>query len=1059
MTPERWLQVKEIFHQAIQLEPPRRSSVLDRLCSSDASLRAEVEALLSCEMDSSFLESPPVIRNLVSEDISIAGDDGPLLLRGHTISHFRIAERLGGGGMGVVYKAEDTQLGRLVAIKFLQTDLAKDLNALERFRREARAASALSHPNICTIHEIGEAEGQPFIAMELLNGETLKHLVNSRPLDLDTILSLGIQIANALDAAHSKGILHRDIKPANMVVTELGQIKLLDFGLVKLLRSHPAMAESSVSSQLLTAGLVIGTVEYMSPEQVLGKELDTRSDLFSFGVVLYEMTCGKRPFEGESLAGIFDNILHQTPVAPSQLSPDRPVELDRIIARTLEKEPARRYQSAAALRDDLAALKQKLDGTKFPSITQIMRRPLAIGSMVVLSALVAVLGFFLYDHNRHVRWARDIALPQIAELVQRDMDVEALPIAEQALRYIPDDVTLKHLLSHGSRVINIDSVPTGADVYVRLYSDKNGKWDYVGRTPIEHKRLPRFAFFAWKVEKEGYEPAEEANIGISEETTVVYRGGNGSTLWFKLIPKADAPPGMVHVPGGKFSLRMPRFLGTPPVMLGDYWLDRHEVSNREYKKFVDAGGYSDPKYWKQRFAKDGSIITFAGVMRLLRDRTGRPGPATWEAGDYPEGQADYPVAGVSWYEAAAYAEFVGKSLPTIYHWNKAAGTKDTEYIAAASNFNGRGPAQIGQYASLGPFGTYDQAGNVKEWCWNATGTKRYILGGAWNEPEYMFGDADAQSPFARDANYGFRLAKYAPPAPNALADITPPYRDYSRERPVLDSIFRSYKSLYAYDQTPLNAKIESSYEHVDEAWRTEKVTFDAAYGKERVTVYLFLPKQVRPPWQTVLFFPGSNAIYERSSENLDWHWARLDFIIKSGRAVVYPVYKSTYERGDDLKSNIQEPTIFYREHVIDWVKDVSRTLDYIDTRNDLDSKRIAYFGLSWGATMGPIMAALNSRIKANVFLAGGLDFQKTLPECDPLNFAPHVTQPTLMINGRYDYYKPSETSQVPLFRQLGTPTNNKRHVIFEAGHVPPRNLMMTELLDWLDQYLGPVAKR
>jgi formylglycine-generating enzyme required for sulfatase activity/cephalosporin-C deacetylase-like acetyl esterase len=632
-----------------------------------------------------------------------------------------------------------------------------------------------------------------------------------------------------------------------------------------------------------------------------------------------------------------------------------------------------------------------------------------------------------------------------------------LPLAEQALRYIPDDPTLKQLLDTASRVVNINSDPPGTDVYQRLYSDKNAKWEFVGKTPISNWREARFTFYAWKVEKPGYQTVEAANVGISRETA--WRAAPGNDLRFKLIAAAEAPPGMVLVPGGEVSLAIPGFDALPAAKLSDYWIDKYEVTNRDYKKFVDAGGYKNAQYWKQPFLKDGHSLRFQDAVNLLRDKTGRPGPATWEAGDYPDGQADFPVTGVSWYEAAAYAEFAGKSLPTMYHWNKAAGTWAMHYIAPMSNFEGRGIAPAGKYLGIGPYGTYDMAGNAKEWCWNSAGPKRYLLGGAWNEPTYMFSDADAQSPFAREAGYGFRLAKYGSPAPAAASsNIEWPYRDYKKEKPVPDSVFQIYKGLYAYDRTPLNAKLEAVDDSA-EAWRKEKVTFDAAYGNERVIAYLFVPKKARPPIQTVVYFPGSNVIYERSSQNLDAHWSRLDFIIKSGRAVVYPVYKSTFERGDDLKSDYQQPTAFYRDHVIDWSKDLGRTLDYIQTRADLDHDGIAYFGLSWGGALGPVLTAVDNRIKVNIFLGAGFEFQKTMPECDALNFAPHVKQPTLMVNGRYDYFFPAETSQAFLFQSLGSPEKDKRSVVFEAGHVPPNDLVMKEILEWLDKYQGAVSER
>src|SRR5216684_439498 len=693
-----------------------------------------------------------------------------------------------------------------------------------------------------------------------------------------------------------------------------------------------------------------------------------------------------------------------------------------------------------------------------PQRTRSLQRP-ALGfgrartqllTVGVTGALVAALAVMLFlRREARVHAARQL-LPQIADLVERGRYADGFRLAEQAEQVIPEDPQLLKLWPELSREIRIETTPPGADVFIEEYNASDQNWRHLGRSPIQRIRLP-LAFFRFKLIKDGFAPVEAASSGLGK-FALAWSGApvriSSGTIHRVLDEASAIPAGMVRVQGGTIELELPGLEGTPPVELPDYFIDRTEVTNAQFKRFVEAGGYGKEEFWKEPFLEDRRAIPFREAMVRFRDRTGRSGPATWELGEYPEGQKEMPVTGVSWYEAAAFANFVGKSLPNVFQWSQAAGTWATSYISPASNFSGTALSRVGSFRGLGPYGTYDMAGNAKEWCWNATGNKRLILGGAFNEPTYMFNDPDAQSPFDRKPTHGFRLAQsiHQEQVPKAATDpLSERMRDFAREKPVSDEVFEAFRSLYRYDKASLDARVEA-VDDSSERWRKEKVSYAAAYGNERVSAYIFTPRRGAPPYQTLVIFPGSGGIDLRSSEVLP-SLRMVTFVVKSGRAVIYPVYKSTFERGDDLHSDIETPTAFYRDHVVQWSKDLGRTLDYLESRKDLDSQKVALYGLSWGAKLGPLLAAVETRIKVGILVGGGLPLQRALPEADPFNFASRARQPMLMVNGRYDYFFPFDSTQLPLFSLLGASAKDKRHVVFEAGHVPPNELFSKEILD------------
>jgi pimeloyl-ACP methyl ester carboxylesterase len=408
----------------------------------------------------------------------------------------------------------------------------------------------------------------------------------------------------------------------------------------------------------------------------------------------------------------------------------------------------------------------------------------------------------------------------------------------------------------------------------------------------------------------------------------------------------------------------------------------------------------------------------------------------------------------------------------VFHWRRAAlGCCTNGSLAAESNFSNEGPAPVGKYPGLSEYGARDMAGNVREWCLNEAAFRpgaRLVLGGGWDDPNYAFADVATQSPWDRSRTNGFRLVTYLGEGKN-LAAARGPFegpgssgRDYTREVPVGDAEFRIFQRLYDYDRRPLNATVAPGPSTPE--WIGETVQFDAAYGKERVLAHLLLPRNGKPPYQTIIFWPGLSVLPGPDApptSSSAYAGGVLQFYLgpvgRSGRAVMFPILRGIFERPSEMRNVNPTSSVAYRDATIQWVKDVRRSIDYLETRKDIDAQHIGYFGTSWGGMLGGLVPAVEPRLKVAVLHVAGLYFVRPLPEADPFNFLPRVRIPVLMLNGRYDDNFPYETSQIPMFRLLGTPPDQKQNRVYESGHLVPRSEMTREALAWYDRYLGPVS--
>jgi dienelactone hydrolase len=790
-------------------------------------------------------------------------------------------------------------------------------------------------------------------------------------------------------------------------------------------------------------GGIMRSIDFVYKETGVNRQLRSKDDdLIRYqGQILYRDQINKVAL---TIKEVVDSMIHfSTDVIKTEKSID-----------VIDKKREEDYKIKSEIYEDNKGIGSGTNQVKETQLIGKRRRisPFTINWVMVLLILVlfsfVLIIVFLINRQSKIKWAQEEALPQIEQLANSNKMDEAFKISQEAAKYLSKNRKFTELVSSFTNNISIITDPDGAEVLIRDFSDTTAQWKNLGRTPIGQLRVPKHSYYLMKIEKPGYERIE----GVMQTRI--------DTVFRKLFKPGDIPPGMMYVYGYQYELT-----GNYLKSKNGFFIDRFEVTNKEFKEFVDDGGYRKPEYWKYVFIKDGKKLSLDEALSEFKDKTGQSGPSTWIAWDYPDGYENYPVAGISWYEAAAYAEYAGKKLPTIHHWGSAAGFQFEAFgnyfysrLFPLSNFKGAGPLPVGTNHAITCFGTMDMAGNVREWCWNEGPDGRIVRGGGWDDVVYMYGNISQLPPFDRSPKNGFRCVKYINdekiPGSAFQPYVLSESRNYAIERPVSEATFRIFKSRFLYDNIQLDALIENRDSSFQD-WTLEKISFNAAYNNERMIAYLFLPKNSTPPYQTLIFFPGSNALDTRDFNKNYWANWFTDFILKSGRAVLYPVYDGTFERIDKEKV-VTFQGHQYAEWLTRWIKDFCRSVDYLFSRSDIDTGKLAYYGHSWGAQLGAIIPAIEDRLKISILIVGGLETSKRIPEADELNYLPHIKIPVLMLNGKYDLAYPYETTVKPFYDLLGTRPEDKILRIYDTDHYIRKDDMIKDVLGFLDRYLGRV---
>ena len=966
------------------------------------------------------------------------------LSSGTRIGRYEVRSPLGAGGMGEVYLAWDHDLEREVALKVLREG-SGDADRARRFVQEARAASGLHHPNVAHVYEIGSHDDLRFIAMEHVAGETLRaRLRRGKPAAEET-LHIAVQITAALSDAHRHGIIHRDIKPENVIVTPDGYAKVLDFGLAKL---HEIRGEDAATLLRTSPGVAMGTIGYMSPEQLVGAEVTPAADVFSLGVVLYEMVAGRRPFEGATATEVVQAILTKTP-APV----DGP--LAPIIDRALSKNAADRYHDAGEVHDALRSLAPK------GHVSARFGKRTALAAIAL--ALIAALGWVLARNNRRSEALRQIGAAET--YVKERKLAEAFEATMAAAAVLPDHDRIADLLTRTSVALKVESDPPGATAYAQRF---NGPAERVrlGVTPLDIPRIAR-ADYLVTFEKSGYTP-----VSVPLSATPLTQGGTAflralPTVRVKLVEASKTPPGMVFVEGGPYRLSTYDRPSDRLVQLHDFFIDRQEVANRDFDEFIRAGGYRRRELWKYPFVDGQKTLTFEQAMARLRDTTGLPAPRNWSGGVPPAGRENHPVTDVTWYEAAAFAEWKGKRLPTVHQWEKAARHPATSGLATSfpwgpvgegvdanerANFRGKGTLPVDALPfGVSPWGALNMAGNVSEWCRNPYPPGYSARGGSWKDAAYSFGQTAALPAFYSAPTLGFRCVTGGGSEEGDFAihqsGFVPVYK------PVDDKTFDGFRRRYEYRRDPLNPRVIETAEGPD--WTREKIVLDV--NGKTVPLYLYLPKTFRRPLQVIHFAPAGDVTggYRTLPQSIESWVAPL---IRGGRALFAVELEGYLGRpqppGFVAPDRTEEE---YVDYTVQRVTELRRALDYIATRPDLDRARVALLGISAGGGPGVFVSALEQRYRSVVMHGTGISPREIAyaAAANRINFVSRITAPTLMLHGRYDEDKSLRSEAEPMFRLLSAP---KRLEVFEGGHIAPQEVGIPLITKWLDETMGPVQQ-